>query len=128
MAKQFPQLTATTTTQKILLAILQNQGDISVDTGDIVVNTEDIENLLRGVGGTERTPSFTINTNTTGTVAAGAYKASFYNTGLVNAQVLGTVLEPNDSVTFEVRDADTLGAIAWIATGATATLTITTLT
>ena len=107
---------------ELLVALINSQGNISVDTRDIVVNTEDIENLLKGVGGTARTPGYT-RVSDAASVAAGKYKVSFYNIGGSNGTVLTTTLAPNESVTFEVRDADTLGAIAYVATGTTFAIT-----
>lgn len=70
-------------------------------------------------------------TDTTGTVAAGAVKAVFENTGAVNVTVNGATLAPGNQLVFEAffdpvaNVFNRLPAIAWDATGVTATLTIT---
>lgn len=121
---KFAHLKALSSTEKILIEILKNQGDISVDTGDIVINTDEIEQLLQGVGGATETFSASRNTNTTGSVAIGAFSVSFTNTGAVNALVAGTTIEPGETWEADAKTGNTLGAIAWDATGATAELVI----
>lgn len=61
-----------------------------------------------------RTPSLT-RTSGSGTVAAGARRVSFFNSGGVDdATVLGTVLKSNESVTFVAGgEDDTLSVIAY---------------
>ena len=109
-------------TAQLLVFIANALADMNIDIGDINVDMTSVENLLQGVGGTERTPSYTIVSDAT-SVAAGKYKVQFYNTGGSNGTVLGTTLAPNASITFETRDADTLGAIAYVATGTTFAIT-----
>jgi hypothetical protein len=84
--------------------------DLSVDT--IEVNNTDVENLLKGIGGTQRTPAYSRET-ADGSVTAGKFKAQFYNLGPDTCTVAGTNLLINEEVSFEVRDADTLAAIAY---------------
>ena len=72
----------------------------------------EVRELLKGVGGTARTPGLS-RVTIAGNVAAGKYKVQIFNTGSEIGTVLGTNLGPNEQVTFEVRDADTLGVIAY---------------
>ena len=92
-------------------------GSVSVDTGDIVVNTADIENLLQGVAGSVETPSISRNNNTTGTVAAGAFSVSITNTGVAACTVELVTINPGETVTWEAKVGNTLSAIDWVATG-----------
>lgn len=129
---------ALTRDQEILLAIVNAVNNSAatlaanlateITLGDVNVNLNDVENLLKGTGGTQRTPSYSRVTGS-GTVALGKFKVSFYNIGTEIGQVLGTDLGPDESITFEVRDADTLGAIAYDPTtpGTGTTFAITTI-
>ena len=80
------------------------------------VNQVITNNLLQGIGGTQRTPSYNRFT-TAGNVALGKYKVSIFNIGGADGSVLGTVLKPNEAVSFSVRDSDTLSLIGYDATG-----------
>ena len=119
---KFRHLLSTSNTDKILIGVLDALGSMDINLGDINIDMTSVENLLKGTGGTVRTPTFTIVSNAAN-VAAGAYKVSFFNTGAVAGTVLTTALEPDESITFEVRDADTLGEIAYVATGTTFAIT-----
>lgn len=57
--------------------------------------------------------------STAGTLAAGAMTASFANTGSAAASVAGGTLPAGCAVTFDVPAGNTLGAIAYDATGTT---------
>ena len=64
------------------------------------------------------TPGY-IRVTTAGTVAAGAQRVSIANVGAASGTVLGTTLGVNEVVDFEVTGINTLGAIAYVATGTT---------
>jgi hypothetical protein len=90
---------------------------INAVSGSVTVNNP-VTTVSATVLGQQRTPSYT-STTTTGTVSAGTKSVSFYNAGFFNATVLGTTLSAGDTITFQAPDQDTLGAIAYVATGTT---------
>lgn len=65
-----------------------------------------------------RTPAFTV-TSASSSVASGAYSVSIMNTGVADGTVLGSTLAIGEIVSFEAPAKDTLGAIAYVATGTT---------
>jgi hypothetical protein len=115
-ANQALQLTQETTTNTKLedvktLIGTTNTKLTSIDTG---VNAT-----------TARTPGRSIVT-TSGTVAAGKKSVTFYNSGTTDVTVLGVTLGAKEKTGYSVDGKDTLGALAYDATGGT--LVITTLT
>jgi hypothetical protein len=65
---------------------------------------------------TSRTAAMT-TTTTTGNTAAGLNGVSFFNNGSIAATVAGGSLPAGQSVTFQANGTDTIGAIAYVATG-----------
>jgi len=114
MANDFNHLTAKTTDQQILLAILRNQGDINL--GDISVSVDDLENLLQGIGGSVETPSTDIVTNAA-TLIAGASSISITNTGGIAGTVGSTAIAVGETFEFSAKVGNTLGSLAYVATG-----------
>ena len=106
----------------LLIYVHNAISEMSIDIGDINIDLDTTNDLLKGIGGTQRTPGFSIVSDAS-SVTAGKFKVSFFNTGASDGTVLGTTLVPSAKVTFEVRDADTLAAIAYVATGTTFAIT-----
>jgi hypothetical protein len=74
------------------------------------------------VGGTARTPSYT-RVSDAATIAAGAKSVTIANVGSAAGTVLTVSLGVGEKVSFSVDGADTLGAIAYVATGTTFAIT-----
>lgn len=108
---------------KALKLIADGQGDISVDLGDVVLNTDDLESLLQGKLGSTEVPSITIAT-ADGSIPAGAAAVSVTNTGTANASFLGAVIKPGLTVEFCTKTGNTFGAMAYDTFVAGAELTI----
>jgi len=119
MPNTFAHLTARNNTESILLAILREQGDISIDTGDIVVNLGDLENLMQGKLGSVETPSVDIVSDAA-TLIAGASSISITNIGAaegVGITVDGTAIAIGETFEFSAKVGNTLGSLAYVATG-----------
>lgn len=115
---EFNHLTALNTTDKLLLAILKKQISVSVDTGDLVLNTDDLESLLQGINGSVETPDYSRVSDAVG-LSAGFFSVTIYNVGAAAGTVLGVTLPIGDKISFEAKTGNTLGAIAYNATGTT---------
>lgn len=130
---KFKHLKATTNAERILIEVYKaialssgggGGGDATAanQTTQIGLETSmealltSIESLLDGTGGTGRTPAL-VRSSGIGSVTAGKRMVSIRNLGGANGTVLGTTVQPGEGITFEVRDADTLEAIAYVATG-----------
>jgi hypothetical protein len=74
--------------------------------------------IWRQLSGNQRTPGF-VNTTTTGTVTAGAKSVVIKNVGGAVGTVLTANLPTGESLSFATTGNDTLGAIAYNATGTT---------
>lgn len=73
--------------------------------------------------GTQRTPTFARSTST-GVIEAGMTAISITNVGLADGTVTGTILKPDEQVTFKVINAeDTLSEISYDGTGTEFTIT-----
>jgi len=73
---------------------------------------------LVSAGGTARTPAYSRVTDAA-TIAAGAKSVTIKNVGSADGTVLTVTLPIGESVSFSVDGADTLAAIAYVATGTT---------
>jgi len=69
-------------------------------------------------GGAARTPAYSRVTDAA-TIAAGAKSVTIKNVGGADGTVLTVALPVGESITFSVDGADTLAAIAYVATGTT---------
>lgn len=74
--------------------------------------------IWKQLSGNQRTPGF-LNTTTTGTITAGAKSVNIKNVGGAVGTVLGVNLPIGESLNFATTGNDTLGAIAYNATGTT---------
>ena len=97
---------------RVLRHLLSN---ITIDAGDITVNTQDIENLLQGIGGSTETPGYTVVSDSN-TIATDFFSVTISNTGAANGTVLGTNLPAGDTVKFCAKTGNVLGAITYDAT------------
>ena len=81
--------------------------------GDIVSNSIDIPSKTR-------TPAF-IRSTTSGSIALEITSASFSNVGSADAEVLGTVLKPTETINFNadegINNKFAAGSFTWDATG-----------
>ena len=102
-------------TIRVLRHLLSN---ITIDTGDITVNTQDIENLLQGIAGSVETPGYSRVSNNVG-LAAGFFSVAISNVGAATGTVLGADLPAGDTVKFCAKTGNTLAAIAYDATATT---------
>lgn len=109
---------------QLLVALLNKQIDVAVDTGDLVLNTDDLENLLQGINGATETFTPSVNANTSGTVAAGAFSVTFHNSGTISCTVAGVSIPAGHIWEATSKVGNTLGAIAWSSVGAGGELTI----
>lgn len=73
---------------------------------------------VSAAGGTARTPAYSRVTDAA-TIAAGAKSVTIKNVGDAAGTVLTVSLPPGESIKFSVDGADTLAAIAYVATGTT---------
>jgi len=105
---------------ELLVALVNSQGDVSVDVGDIALNTDDLESLLQGISGSTETPSATTSTGSS-TTTANAFSFSITNIGGANGTVgAGAVtLEPGQTIEYSSKVGNTLAAFAYNATGTT---------
>lgn len=69
------------------------------------------------IGGTVRTPSYSVATNMAGNVEEGAVSVSIANVGDTEGFVLGAALQPRTAIQFSAPTGDTLAAIDYDATG-----------
>lgn len=74
--------------------------------------------IWRQLSGSQRTPGF-LNTTTTGTITAGAKFVNIKNVGSAVGTVLTANLPVGETLSFATNGNDTLGAIAYNATGTT---------
>lgn len=74
--------------------------------------------IWRQLSGNQRTPGF-LNATTTGTVTAGAKSVNIKNVGSAVGTVLTVNLPVGETLSFTTTGNDTLGAIAYDATGTT---------
>ena len=81
-----------------------------------------LKTSLVGVAGVQRTPSASKVTNA-GAIAAGAMSVAFVVTGAASATVAGVVWSPGQGASWSEDSNDTLGAIAYDATGSEITFT-----
>lgn len=121
---RFAHLKATTTTEKILIEILKNQGDINLD--GVNISVDEVEELLQGINGSVETPEY-ILTSGAGNISAGKFTVNVRNIGNVNGTFLGVNLPPGIGLPFEAKIGNTLGAFTYDATGTTFVITTTTI-
>ena len=112
-------------TNKVLRAILAKEIAVSIDTGDLVLNTDNIESLLQGKLGSVETPAIQ-NTVSGGIILEGTFSVSFYNKGTTNATVLGAALLPGATIELSAKVGNTLGAMIYIASATSELQIITT--
>lgn len=85
--------------------------------------------LASNQAGVQRTPTFLRPANTSGTISAGTYSMSFANVGTINATVGGITLKPGETISFDAGAVNnTLGSVAYNATGAGGELLIISIT
>ncbi len=95
------------------------------------VNIQDGGNSITVDGGTgvQRTPTFLRPAGLSGTIPAGRYSMSFANVGTINATVGGITLKPGETINFDAGAINnTLGSVAYNATGAGGELLIISIT
>ena len=107
---RFNHLKARTTTEAILIEILKTQGDV-------IVTTDDLENLLQGIGGSVETPGLLKPTDATGSPLQGMFSVSVTNTGAANGVLLGQPIAPGETLEYSAKTGNTLGDITFDATG-----------
>jgi hypothetical protein len=77
-----------------------------------------LRQIASGTGGSGvARASSMIRSSSAGSISAGAKSVSFYNSGTVNATVLGSALKPGEQVTFSVENPDTLQTIPYSGVG-----------
>lgn len=100
---------------KVLNKILEALGNLDLNIGDVILNTDDIENLLQGINGSEETPDFSRVSNNVG-LLPGFFSVAISNVGAATGTVLGADLPAGDTVKFCAKTGNRLGAIAYDAT------------
>ena len=103
---------------QLLVYLINSMQNISIDTGDITVNTQDIENLLQGIGGSVETPGYS-RVSDSSSLATGFFSIAVANVGGADGTLLGTTLPAGDTVRLCAKTGNTLGAVAYNATGTT---------
>lgn len=85
--------------------------------------------LASDQAGVQRTPTFLRPAGLSGTIPAGRYSMSFANVGTINATVGGITLKPGETISFDAGAVNnTLGSVAYNATGAGGELLIISIT
>ena len=108
---------------QVLNKILDAVSGNGIEIGDIILNTDNLENLLQGINGSEETPGVLIVSDAAG-LAPGFFSVSFTNTGSVDATVLGATIKPGVTWEFEAKTGNRYGAFTYDATAVGAELTI----
>lgn len=103
---------------KVLNKILTALSNLDLNIGDVILNTDEIENLLQGINGSVETPDFNVVSDNVG-LATGFFSVAISNTGGTDGTVLGSTLPAGDTVKFSAKTGNTLGAITYDATGTT---------
>lgn len=90
--------------------------NIDTNIGSILTSINSILTLVQELSNNVRTPSFSRQT-AAGSILAGSYSCSIMNVGGANGTVLGSSISPGESLSFNADSSNTLGVIAYDATG-----------